>query len=92
MKTYDLSEEEAILWTRHMIVIWGSIEATYLSYGPSTELEQNITLLLTNQDNRIYVSQRAVLSATHKFLEYIQEVQARAGNPQPFSLAPEKSQ
>jgi hypothetical protein len=89
---YDLSEEEAILWTRHMIVLWGSIEATYLSYGPSPGLEQNITMLLTNQDNRIYVEQRAVFTASNKFLKYIQDVQARAGAPQLFSKTPEKSQ
>jgi hypothetical protein len=88
---YGLSEEEAILWTRHMIVLWGSIEATYLAYGPSPELEQNINSLLTNPDNRIHVGQRVVLTASNEFLDYIREVQDRAGEPQPFSFAPEHS-
>lgn len=90
-ETYDLSAEEAILWTRHMIVLWGSIEATYLAYGPSAELERNINTLLTNQDNIIYVEQRAVLNASREFLDYIQEVQSRAGVTRPFSNAPEHS-
>ena len=89
---YDLSEEEAILWTRHMIVLWGSIEATYLAYGPSPGLEENINLLLTNPDNRIYVEQRVILTASNEFLDYIGEVQARAGQPQPFSITPENPQ
>ncbi|MDX1461017.1 MAG: hypothetical protein R3348_08170 [Xanthomonadales bacterium] len=92
METYEMSAEEAILWTRHMIVLWGGIEAIYLAYGPSPQLEQRINVLLTNQDNRIYVGQRAALTASKEFLDYIRDVQARAGEPQPFSSSPENSQ
>ena len=92
METYGLSAEEAILWNRHMMVLWGSMEATYLAYGPSPLLERSINSLLSVNDNRIYVGERAVLTASKEFLNYIREVQARAGDPQPFPAAPENSQ
>lgn len=85
---YGLTAEEAILWTRHMIVLWGGIESTYLAYGPSPTLAQNISILLTNPDNQIYVGQRAALTASEEFLDYIRDVQAQAGAPDPFADAP----
>lgn len=54
--TYNLSNREAVLWVRHLDMIWAGIEADYDYYGPSPSLERQMSALLAYPDQRLYWS------------------------------------
>jgi hypothetical protein len=63
---YDLSIEEAGIWNRWVYLIWKSLEAEFLSVGPSDQLAQHIRLSVTYDDQRLVILP-AVTSANPLF-------------------------
>jgi hypothetical protein len=75
MDVYDLSHEEAILWDRHLWYVWGVLEAEYAADGASEELDNQISILLINRDNQIYVEGVINFRFSSEFREYVAELQ-----------------
>ena len=51
---YDLTDEQAVLWVRHLDENWTGMEADFLQYGPSLELNELIVGFLNFPDARAY--------------------------------------
>ncbi|MDX1460306.1 MAG: hypothetical protein R3348_04560, partial [Xanthomonadales bacterium] len=51
---YQLTPEEAIVWTRHMMQLWLLLEATY-NHESREIAETYVRVLLQAEDNRVYV-------------------------------------
>lgn len=54
-KRYELSVEEAGIWNRWLYLMWKSIEAEYLSMGPSDQLAKRIRLVAAYEDQRLVI-------------------------------------
>jgi hypothetical protein len=54
VERYDLTPEEAILWQRHLVLVWMGLEADYSLSGGSQELKSTIRYLMTFPDNQVY--------------------------------------
>ena len=63
---YGFSQEEAILWTRHLGLLWNELEADYL-YGQPEDAVAMVQGLLAFPDNQIYV-EHTVFSAPFRDL------------------------
>ena len=75
MEVYDLSFKEAILWERHLWYVWEVIEAEYRADGASETLNNQISILLINRDNQIYVEGVINFRFSSEFREYVAELQ-----------------
>ena len=75
MELYDLSHEEAILWGRHLWYLWAILEAEYRADGASEKLNNQISILLINRDNQIYVEDVINFRFSSEFREYVAELQ-----------------
>jgi hypothetical protein len=51
---YELTDEEAVLWVRHLDENWTGMEADFLQYGPSRGLDALIIGFLTFPDAKAY--------------------------------------
>jgi hypothetical protein len=51
---YELADEEALLWVRHLDENWKGMEADFLQYGPSPDLDRLIAGFLTFPDAAAY--------------------------------------
>ncbi len=72
---YDLSVEESVLWSRHLFVIWGGLEADYLYSGSSEKLDRHIEDLLSYPDVQIYWEHNYVWH-TEDFRLYVESIRA----------------
>ena len=54
VERYGFTTEEAILWTRHLRLLWNGLEADYL-YGQPEDAIAMVQGLLTIPDNRLFV-------------------------------------
>jgi hypothetical protein len=54
-RRYDLSFEEAAIWNRWLFLLWKSLEAEFLSVGPSDELANRIRLSLAYEDQQFVI-------------------------------------
>ena len=70
---YDLTPEEALLWERHLALVWMGLEANYSLSGESQELESRIRFLLTFPDNQLYW-EHGIPVAGADFGEYVKGV------------------
>lgn len=52
MDAYDLTEIEAVSWTRHLYSVWGAIEADFL-YSGSEFVKPSVRALLQFPDDRL---------------------------------------
>ena len=76
MELWDLSESEAILWERHLTLLWETLEAQFVADGPSEQLDNLVSILLGNRDNQIYVDDVAGFRFSGSFRVYVSERQA----------------
>jgi hypothetical protein len=51
---YPLTPEEAVLWDRHLTLLWMGLEADYRYGETGGEVEAWVRDLLTHADNRLY--------------------------------------
>lgn len=51
---YGLTDEEAVLWVRHLDDNWTGMEADFLQYGPSPDLDELIAGFLNFPDAEAY--------------------------------------
>ena len=51
---YDLAHGEAVLWVRHLDENWSGLEADFLKYGESDDMNALITGFLSFPDARLY--------------------------------------
>ena len=51
---YGLTSEEAILWDRHLTLLWMGLEADFRYRGSSATVEAWVRDLLSSGDNRLY--------------------------------------
>lgn len=70
MDRYDLTPEEAILWERHLLLIWQGLEADYRAVGESPALTDMIRTLWCAPDNRLYLTAEEQLSEP-AFRDYV---------------------
>ena len=54
MDEYGMEPEEAIAWSRMLLVIWRGLESDYLTLGDSEALRESVRNLLYFPDNRLY--------------------------------------
>jgi hypothetical protein len=54
-RRFDLSIEEAGIWNRWLFLLWKSLEAEYLSGGPSDDLAKRIRLSVTYEDQQLVI-------------------------------------
>jgi hypothetical protein len=54
-KRYDLSIQEAVVWNRWLFLLWKSLEAEYLSVGPSNELAERIRHAISYEDQQLVI-------------------------------------
>ncbi len=52
---FDLSIEEAGVWNRWLFLMWKSLEAEYLTTGPSNDLAKRIRLSLSYEDQQLVI-------------------------------------
>lgn len=71
METYGWSAEDAILWERHLALLWETLEAEHAYAGPNEELDNLISALLSNQDNQIYVDAVSRFRFREEFRAYV---------------------
>jgi hypothetical protein len=76
MEEWDLSMSEAIRWERHLILLWETLEAQYIADGPSEDLDNQVSILLVNRDNQIYVAQTSKFRFSRDFRSYVSDRQA----------------
>lgn len=69
MDRYDLTEAEAVAWTRHLMMIWLGLEADFASTGPSPSMAATIQDLLANPDNQVF---REAWRFSPEFTHYLQ--------------------
>jgi len=50
---YGVPIEDAIVWARHLSMVWGSLDADYQLAGASPALAARVRLLLTFPDNQL---------------------------------------
>ena len=67
---YHLTPEEAILWERHLGLVWMGLEADYSLSGKSRELKSSIRKLLAFPDNQVYWENSTFFGA--EFREYVE--------------------
>ena len=75
---YGLTPEEAILWERHLRLVWLEHEADFSRTGPTPELEAWIAGTLAVPDNRLYWETMGVHSGPD-FRAFVDGVAARLG-------------
>jgi hypothetical protein len=75
MENWDLSLSEAIRWERHLLLLWETLEAQYIADGPSEELDNQVSILLANRDNQIYVEHVSEFRFSDDFRIYVIERQ-----------------
>jgi len=51
---YELTDDESVLWVRHLDDNWKGIEADYIQYGPSPDLDGLIVGFLNFPDAKLY--------------------------------------
>lgn len=51
---YEMTHEEALAWSRHLMQLWGIVQADYY-HGETEGALELATNLLVNPDNRLYV-------------------------------------
>ena len=54
MEQYDLSYQQALIWTRHLFQLWFGLEADYMLEGVSPGVENRVALLLGAPDNQLF--------------------------------------
>jgi hypothetical protein len=74
IEVFDLSHEEAILWERHLWFVWEVLEAEYRADGASEKLNNQISILLVNRDNQIYIEGVMNFRFSSEFREYVVEL------------------
>ena len=67
---YHLTPEEAILWERHLGLVWMGLEADYSLSGKSRELKSSIRKLLAFPDNQVHWENSTFFGA--EFREYVE--------------------
>lgn len=75
MEHYGLTGREAILWERHLLLIWQGLEADYEAVGESPTLGNMIRSLWCAPDNRLYLTAEEQFS-TSEFREYVTRLRA----------------
>ncbi len=74
MDRYGLSHEEAVVWGRHLGLIWSGLEADYLLNGESQALRSRIEMLLRFPDNQLLWEQGAPQVSDAGFQAYVERV------------------
>lgn len=74
VERYDLTYQEAVLWVRHLAVLWAVLEADYRVGGLTPELEAMVGGLLATPDNRLFWEQGAPLVTSPGFRAYVETV------------------
>lgn len=78
MDRYGLTPEEAILWERHLWLVWLDHEAEFERSGPSPKLEAWIRGALASPDNRTYWDV-ARLSSGPEFRAFVDRLATEVG-------------
>lgn len=71
---YDLTPDEAIVWTRHLIQLWNVVQADFY-YGDREVAENWVQVLLESPDNRLFIEH---LDFHGEFGAMVRDVAARS--------------
>ena len=70
---YGLSPEEAIIWERHLWLIWAGLEADFALTGGTPEITGLIGVLLSNPDNQTYYA-NVERQASEEFKDFVRRI------------------
>lgn len=76
VERYDLTYQEAVLWVRHLAVLWTVLEADYRVNGRTPALEGVAWSLLGSPDNQLYWDHGAPQVTSGEFRGYVAGVRA----------------
>lgn len=71
MATYDMSEAEAVVWSRYQLMLWGGMQLNFVYDGPSDRLAKEIRQLLQFPDIVLFLEQNTL---SEEFMSYIESV------------------
>lgn len=73
---YDLTYDEAVLWGRHLSVLWTVLESDYRVKGRTPALEGVAWSLLGAPDNQLFWDAGAPQVTSGEFREYVAQLRA----------------
>ncbi len=77
MDSYELSFEEAEVWSRYLSILWENLEADFVSGGESIALENRIGLLVNSPDNQLFLDSGAeVLFSDTDFVRFVERLRS----------------
>jgi hypothetical protein len=76
LERYELTEEQAIAWTRFVLWIWTSREADFEYLGRDPDLRASIEGLLRFPDNVLFWETGGAAAFTPAFREWVEEIRA----------------
>ena len=74
-QTYQLTEEEAFVWARHLGLIWFGIQADFNSNPESRELKTYVCALMESPDVAIHWDKGLKPNSGPDFIEFIESCQ-----------------
>jgi len=75
MARYDLTAAEAILWDRHLWVVWSGLEADFMLRGDQPEIRSLVAILKGTPDNQIYLQVLDYGRYEESFVEYVRSIE-----------------
>ena len=79
IERYDLSYEEAAIWSRYLGTIWNGLEADYTLLGESEDIANRIRLFLERfPDIRLWWEHASPLLAGPEFRVYVERLRSEA--------------
>jgi len=79
MARYGLTSPEAIIWGRHLWVVWSGIEADFMIRGDQPEIRSMVAILKASPDNEIYLQILDYGRHEESFVDYVNAIE-------PFTL------
>ena len=71
---YGLTVPEAIIWSRHLWVVWSGVEADFLIRGDQPEIRAMVSVLKGSPDNEIYLQVMEYGRHDESFADYVATV------------------
>ena len=65
VENYDMTPDQALAWSRHLMQLWGIVQADYF-HGDSESALTVAEHLLANRDNRLYVESWPLFDETFR--------------------------
>lgn len=71
---YGLTYAQAVMWNRHLSLVWRNMEADFLVSGKSSELEARVKSLLTTPDNQLFLEDNRLGGYDVQFVAFVERL------------------